>query len=61
VLDDPIVEGVRRVREAYAAQFGYDLKAVAADLRRAEGQHPEKLVSYPPNPPTTTDTLGDGR
>jgi len=47
---DPIVEEVRRAREDYAARFGYDLRAVAADLRRLEQQHPERLVTFPPKP-----------
>ena len=47
---DPIVEEVRRARQDYAARFGYDLRAVAADLRRLEQQHPERLVTFPPKP-----------
>ena len=44
---DPIVEEVRRVREEYARQFNYDLHAIAADLRKLEQQHAERLVSFP--------------
>ncbi len=33
---DPIVDEVRRVREAYAAQFQYDLRAIARDLKTKE-------------------------
>jgi hypothetical protein len=47
---DPIVEEVRRARQEYAARFGYDLRAVAADLREREQRHPERLVSFPPKP-----------
>jgi hypothetical protein len=47
---DPIVEEVRRARQDYAARFGYDVRAVAADLRRLEQQHPERLVTFPPKP-----------
>lgn len=47
---DPIVEEVRRARQDYAARFAYDLRAVAADLRRLEQQHPERLVTFPPKP-----------
>jgi hypothetical protein len=35
--DDPIVEEVRRVREAYAARFNYDLEAIFQDLKRRGG------------------------
>jgi uncharacterized protein (DUF1800 family) len=47
-MDDPIVEEVRRIRKEYAARFGYDLKAIAADLHKKEEAHREQLVSYPP-------------
>jgi hypothetical protein len=45
---DPIVEEVRRVRQEYAKQFGYDLHALAADLRKHEEHHSERLVSFQP-------------
>ena len=32
--DDPIVAEVRRVREEYAAKFGYDLKRMDEDTKR---------------------------
>lgn len=32
--DDPIVKEVRRIREAYAAKFGYDVAKIVEDLRR---------------------------
>jgi hypothetical protein len=47
---DPIVEEVRRIRQEYAKQFGYDLHAIAADLRKHEQQHPERLISLSPKP-----------
>ena len=50
MLNDPIVEEVRRVRQAYARQFHYDLRAIANDLRRKELEHPERLVSFPSKP-----------
>lgn len=48
MFEDPIVEEVRRVRQEYAKRFNYDLRAIAADLRQHEQQHPERLVSFPP-------------
>ena len=48
--DDPIVAGVRRVRQNYARKFGYNLDAIVADLRRKEREHPERLVSFAPKP-----------
>lgn len=47
---DPIIEEVRRIRQEYVQHFGYDLRALAADLRKHEQQHPERLVSFPPKP-----------
>ena len=48
--DDPIVEEVRRARQEYAERFNSDLKAVVADLKKHEQEHPERLVSYSPKP-----------
>ena len=45
---DPIVEEVREIRQAHAARFQYDLKAIAADLRRRQVDSGHKVVSYPP-------------
>jgi hypothetical protein len=47
---DPIVEEVRRIRQEYAKQFGYDIRALAANLREHEQQHPERLISLSPKP-----------
>jgi hypothetical protein len=33
---DPIVEEVRKIREAHAAKFGYDLAAICKDLKSRE-------------------------
>ena len=32
--DDPIVAGVRRIREEYAAKFGYDIQRMSEDATR---------------------------
>ena len=47
---DPIVEQVRSVRREYVEQFGFDLNALAADLRQREQRHSGKIVSFPPKP-----------
>ncbi len=47
---DPVVEEVRRARQAYAEQFGFNLRAMADDLRKKEQQHPERVVSFAPKP-----------
>ena len=73
---DPIVEEVRRAREAYAARFNYDLRAIYRDLKEKEKRSGRKVVSYaesstgvepnkalqPTGPaPAVTDTIQKGR
>jgi uncharacterized protein (UPF0335 family) len=41
--DDPVVDEVRRIRYAYAKQFGFDVRAMVADLRKKERAHPDRL------------------
>jgi len=48
---DPIVEEVRAIRKAYAAQFAYDLEAICRNLKAQERQHGWQTVSFPPRPP----------
>ena len=45
---DPIVEEVRYYREAYSAQFNYNLKAICQDLRERQKKSGRKIVSLPP-------------
>lgn len=51
MLSDPIIEEVRRVRQEYVKRHNYDLHAIAADLRKQEQEHPERLVSFPAKSP----------
>lgn len=46
IWSDPIVDEVRRVRDAYAARFNYDLRAIYRDLKEQEKQSGRKVVSY---------------
>lgn len=39
MLNDEIVDEVRAIRDAHAAKFGYDLRAIYADLKRSEAEH----------------------
>ena len=50
-MKDEIVDEVRRVREAYVAQFGYDLRRIAEDLRRRERESGRQYISLPPKAP----------
>lgn len=53
---DPIVEEMRKLREEYAARFGFDLEAICRDLHAREAAHPERLVSRKPRPAIETST-----
>ena len=44
---DPIVEEVRKVREAHAAKFNYDLRAIYQDLKDRAKQSGWRLESRP--------------
>src|SRR5689334_15324398 len=43
---DSIVDEVRRVRDAYAARFNYDLRAIYRDLKEQEERSGRRVVSY---------------
>jgi hypothetical protein len=45
---DPIVEEVRKIREAHAAQFDYDLHRIFDDIRKHEQEHPERFAKIQP-------------
>jgi len=47
-MKDPIVEEVRRAREAHAKQFNYDLDAIVDDLKKREKESGVPTVSLPP-------------
>lgn len=47
MIDDPIVEEVRRVRENHAAKWNYDIAAIARDLKR-KGDASGRKLSCPP-------------
>jgi hypothetical protein len=46
--DDPIVEEVRKVRNAHAKRFKYDLAAIAADLRAQQAASQRPGVTFAP-------------
>jgi hypothetical protein len=53
--EDPIVEEVRKARDAHAAKFNYDLQAIYRDLKEQEKQSGRTFVSYPPKHTTKTE------
>ncbi|HAT51023.1 MAG: hypothetical protein HQL07_02230 [Nitrospirae bacterium] len=46
---DPIVEEVRKNREAFSAQFNFDMRAMVKALQEMEKESGRKLVSFAPN------------
>ena len=43
---DPIVDEVRRIRDAHAAKFNYDPKAIFQDIKEQEKRSGLKFVSF---------------
>ncbi len=56
-LDDPIIEEVRNVREAYAKQFNYDLDAMYRDLKRKERKSKHTVEPAPERTTTTRSPM----
>ena len=52
---DPVVEEVRAIRDAYAKQFDYDLEAIYRDLKEQEAKSGWKVVSLQPKRIVVTD------
>jgi hypothetical protein len=42
--EDPIVEDVHRTREKLAAEYGFDVKAIFADLRKRQATLGGRLI-----------------
>ena len=61
--EDPIVAEVRRIRQAHAARFGYDLDLIVADLKAHEQASGRPYIRWPSRrlanqktgPPAATD------
>jgi hypothetical protein len=47
-MNDPIVDEVRRVRDAHAARFHYDLDAIFRDIKEQEMKSGRTFVSFTP-------------
>ena len=45
-MKDHIVEEIRKVRDAYAAKFDHDVKAMHADMRQRQAKSGRKVVSF---------------
>jgi len=45
---DPIVNDVRQIREAHAAQFNFEIGAIYRALKKAEQENTRKKVTFSP-------------
>lgn len=45
-MNDPIVDEVRRIRDAHAAKLGYDPDAIFRDIKEKEKNSGRKYVSF---------------
>jgi len=48
MIKDPIVEEVRKKRDAHAAKFNYDIDAIYKDLKKEERKNKRKFAKLPP-------------
>ena len=54
-MNDPIVDEVRRVRDAHAARFHYDLDAIFQDIKEREKKSGLKFVHGVARQPVPTE------
>lgn len=54
--NDPIVEETRAVRDAYAAQYNFDLDAIYQALKEQEQHGEREVVALAPKQPAQTAT-----
>ncbi len=48
MINDPIVEEVRKERDEHASKFNYDIQAIYEDLKKQEKKNKHKFVTLPP-------------
>lgn len=56
-MNHPIVDEVRRVRDAHAARFNYDLDAIFRDIKEKEIKSGHKFISGVARPATPPQAL----
>ena len=54
---DPIVDEVRRIRDAHAAKFNYDPDAIFRDIKEQEKRSGRKYVSFADEPKVLDQAL----
>ena len=58
-MNDPIVEEIRKVRDAHARKFHYDLEAIYRDLKEQEAKSGLTYHSYAPRKPKAVESITD--
>jgi len=48
MAQDPIIEEIRAIRDEFAKEHGYDIKAIVAALQREEAESGRQVISLPP-------------
>jgi len=48
MAQDPILEEIRTIRDEFAKEHGYDVKAIVAALQREEVESGLQVISLPP-------------
>jgi hypothetical protein len=48
MIEDPIVNEVRKARDNHAKKFNYDLTKIYKDIRKSQRKHNRKLVNLNP-------------
>jgi hypothetical protein len=49
---DPIIDEIHKVREEYARQFDFDVRAICRDIQAKQLKSGRDLVSFPARKPT---------
>jgi hypothetical protein len=57
MLEDPIVEEIRRYRQEHAAKYGNDIHRICEALREQQGKSGRKVVNFGPKKLTDRTNL----
>ena len=60
-MNDPIVEEIRKYRDAHAKKFDYDMNAICADYMASQGKSGHMVVSLKPKKLPKTCTVSSTR
>lgn len=61
MYDDPIVAGIRQLRDEYARRFGYDLDAICRDLCEQQRRGGRRVIKRQPRHLAERHTLAAPR